>query len=398
MKPHTVKALLLMALLASLVFLALSVSGCQGDDDDDIDDDAADDDVDDDDVDDDDDNIDDDDDDDDDEQNDGCIQGEFDPYWGVMHCHTGYSDGEQTPADAFAYARDTAQLDILLVTDHLEQLYFPLPVNRYPKCMEQADEAYDPDVFLSDCGFEYGSGFRLPLFQSTGHNNVFNSAELFPMIQLDFHDFYDDLVACEECVGQFNHPGSDPYQTWEDFDYFPEVDQNMNLFEFNGGGDVWELYFLALDNGWHVSPTYNQDNHGADWGTKNDRRSGLYLDGLTRGALYEAMDQRRSFMSYDLNASLRMMAQDTCWMGSILKGHSELLLDLEAIDDDETDGFDRIEIYGPQLELLETIDCLDETFCTAQLDFAVSEATFFVAKAIQTDGDWLVAAPIWVEP
>ncbi len=327
-----------------------------------------------------------------------CVQGVFEPYWGVLHAHTSYSDGQLTPADAFAHARDVAGLDIMIVTDHLEQLYFPFPSERYEKCLEESDDAYDPGFFLTDCGFEYGSGFRLPLFQSTGHNNVFNSFYLFPIVQLDFHDFYDDLVRCVDCVGQFNHPVSDPLQHWNHFEYFPVVDVKMNLFEFNGGGLVWEAFFEALDAGWHVSPMYNQDNHSPDWGTKDDRRSGFFLADLTREDLYGAMMERRSFMSYDKNASISMIADENCWMGSILEGYASLPLDIEVMDIDDGDGFVSIELFGPEIELLGTVDCAGEVICTANFDPQVDGPTYFVARATQTDGEWLVSAPIWVAP
>ena len=407
MMRHEIK--LLSLLLTMICIFSVLISCDTGDDEEDDsnkepvaddDDDATDDD---DDDDDDDNNDDNDDDDNDDNDNDttmvtGCVEGNFDPYWGVLHAHTRYSDGDETPADAFVYARDNGELDIMIVTDHLEQLYLPVPPDKYEKCFDQADDNYDPGYYLTDCGFEYGSGFILPWFQSTGHNNVFYSPDLFPVIQLDFHNFYNSLVDCSTCVGQFNHPGSDPTQTWNDFEYFEDVDIKMNLFEFNGGGLVWDLYFDALDAGWHISAMYNQDNHSADWGTKNDRRSGFFLSDLNRENLYEAMMARRSFMSYDKNAYIKITADTTCSMGSILSGYSNISIDVEAVDLDVDDGFDNIEIYGPDMNLLTTVDCTDQEICTDGFDFAVTEATYYVAKATQTDGEWLVSGPIWVEP
>jgi hypothetical protein len=44
--------------------------------------------------------------------------GELRVYFGNLHSHTGYSDGTGTPAEAFTYARDVADLDFLAVTEH----------------------------------------------------------------------------------------------------------------------------------------------------------------------------------------------------------------------------------------------------------------------------------------
>ena len=326
----------------------------------------------------------------------GCIEGDFTPYWGVHHCHTSYSDGEQLPSDAFAYARDVAGLDMLFVTDHLEQLY--LPTDRWENCRTQADEADAPGSFLAACGYEYGSGFILPWFWSTGHNNLFFIDYLMPEIQLDFHNFYDSVVECPECVAQFNHPGSDEHQHWNEFEYFADVDEKMNLFEFNGNGPVWDMFFQAMDAGWHISPMWNQDNHSADWGTDNDRRSGFFMADLTRASLHTAMQQRRSFMSYDKNASVQIMAAEVCWMGSILSGVTDIAIDAEAVDADEGDGFTTIELYGPGQTLLDTFDCEGAETCTVHYDLAATGPTYIVARVTQTDGDWLVSAPVWVTP
>ena len=328
----------------------------------------------------------------------GCIEGDFDPYWGNLHSHTKYSDGELTPAHAFAWARDMAGLDIMVVTDHVEQLYLPFPDDRWGKCLEQAEEAYDPGNYLTDCGYEYGSGFILPWFQSTGHNNVFFPPYLFPIVQLDFHNFYNSLVECPTCVGQFNHPGDDPQMTWNNWEYFADVDATMNLFEFNSDVDVWPIYFDALAAGWHVSPMHNQDNHGADWGTKNDDRSGFFLAELNREALHDAMMARRSFQSTDKNAYIRMMADDTCWMGSILSGYSSMALFVEVSDIDVGDGFETIELYGPGPALIDSYSCSGSETCSTTFNVDITGSTYFVARATQTDAQFLVAAPIWVEP
>jgi hypothetical protein len=331
----------------------------------------------------------------------GCIEGDFIPYWGNLHAHTSYSDGEQTPADAFAWARDMAGLDIQLITDHLEQLYLPFPSDRWGKCTDQADAANDPGAFIADCGYEYGSGFLLPLFQSTGHNNVFNADYLFPMIQLDFHDFYQSLVDCPTCIGQFNHPIDDATMHWHHWEYFPDVDEKMNLFEFNTAAsddEIFAAYFEALAAGWTISPMYNQDNHGPDWGTKNDRRSGFFMENLTREDMYVAMQERRSFMSMDKNASITMMADDVCWMGSILSGYTSLPLTVEAIDEDVGDGFATIEIFGPGQTLMVNYDCAGSTDCIADIDVTITGPTYFVARATQTDGNYLISAPIWAQP
>jgi hypothetical protein len=322
----------------------------------------------------------------------GCIQGDFQPYFGLFHDHTSYSDGEQKPSDAFAYARNQAHLDIMVVTDHLEQVMIP---TRWADCKSMADDANVPGTFVAACGYEYATFSTPPL--STGHNNIFFDSALMDPSKWDVSDVYSSLIACATCIGQFNHPGSEDGQTWNDFEYNAAADEKLNLFEFNGGGPVWDLFFLALNKGWHVSPMNDQDNHSANWGTADDHRSGVFMSSLTRVGLAEAMHSRRTFQSLDKNATLRIMADQDCWMGSVLKGYGKVGISMEAKDADATDAFTLIELFAPDKQVVSTIDCQSQQACSGTATVDAGALKFVVARATQADGDTLVSAPIWFE-
>ncbi len=331
----------------------------------------------------------------------GCLTGEFTAYFGNFHSHTGNSDGEQDPAAAFAYGRDTGGLDILAVTDHLEQLYLyyvGIPDDEYPECIETA-AAVSNSTFLALCGYEYGSARMPDLIQSAGHSNVFFNPELLPMVQTDFHDYYDSVAALPNIITQFNHPGDeDPTQTFGDFEFDQSIFFQMALFEFNGNGPVWDLFFTALTNGWWLSPMFNQDNHSANWGTANDQRTGVFLAALDMPSLYNAFAQRRTFAANDKNAVIRLMAEDECWMGSRLSGLSEYSLKIEVSDPDQGDTIATIELYDPQKNVIATKDCAAAQNCELSFELTVTMPTYVVARAVETDGEILVAAPIWAMP
>ncbi len=335
----------------------------------------------------------------------GCLTGDFTPYFGNFHSHTGNSDGEGDPDQAFAYARDIAKLDILAVTDHLEQLYYyytGIPSDEYPKCRESAVAASGPS-FLALCGYEYGSGFEFDpssgLDISTGHSNVFFNDTLLPMAQLDFHDFYASVAACPTCITQFNHPGDEGLkQTFHDFEFDTNIFFKMALYEFNGAGPVWDLFFTALAAGWWLSPTFNQDNHSANWGTADDHRTGVFMGSLDMASLYDAFSQRRTFATEDKNAVIRFMAEDDCWMGSRLSGLSSYSLRVEVSDPDQNDTFAAVELYDPMKNIIASHDCASAQNCEFFFELFVTMPTYVVARAIQSDGEVLVAAPIWMMP
>lgn len=329
----------------------------------------------------------------------GCIRGDFSVYFGMFHSHSNFSDGRGTPREAYEHARDQGELDVFALTDHLEMLYIPVPPDKWETLHAIADELYLPGSYVTLVGFEYSSAFDLPFFTSSGHNNVFFSDEMFPIVMLDYHLFYLKLLECPGCLAHFNHPGYGGQTNWDGFTYDPALDPQINQIELSTWDlDAWPYLFEALDQGWHVSPNWNQDNHGGEWGTEDDHRTGLWLEELTRESVYRCLRNRRTFSTLDRNASIRLMTSEGCWMGSILSGCLSATLTIEAVDPDAGDGFDTIELWGPGQELLQEFPCEGNTRCESNVDFALDEAGYVLVRAVQEDGDLLVSAPIWFNP
>src|SRR6185295_1604531 len=71
-------------------------------------------------------------------------------------------------------------------------------------------------------------------------------------------------------------------------------------------------YIPALDQGWHLSPKGEEDNHTASWG-RTRVRTGLWLDALTRDAVLAALTHMASFYTDDPDASVKLVA-DGRWL------------------------------------------------------------------------------------
>jgi len=140
-------------------------------------------------------------------------------------------------------------------------------------------------------------------------------------------------------VAQFNHPSlypksslanpamtSNPYtpttpEWWRKLEWVAEADPFITLMEMSSrtiynppyqGADYNESHFqLALDNGWHVSPTNNEDNHSNNYGALKTS-AGIYTTtgiwaepttGLTanqaQGKILAALAARRTFSAED---------------------------------------------------------------------------------------------------
>ena len=319
----------------------------------------------------------------------GCVQGSFKAYWGNLHAHTSYSDGELTPAAAFDHAKG-AKLDFMWITDHKGQM----SQNQWDHCRTMANAANTDGEFVAGCGYEIviltdGGG-------QLGHFNFLFVSKMIPAPK-GLGALYDAVENCSPCLGQWNHPPNPA--NFHDYEYHPVAKDRMRLIEFNGAG-TWGVkqgeYLEALRKKWLVSPSFNEDNHHQNWGDSH-HATGLFANELSRLGLRKAIAGRRTFATLDDTASIRMKADDVCWMGSVLQGFGSTELTVVARDKQAGDGFKRIVLLGPNGNEVASHGCNDETPCTAKFNRQINQATHFVAMAIQTDGDRVISAPIWYE-
>lgn len=315
----------------------------------------------------------------------GCVQGDFEVYYGTFHAHTSFSDGEGRPAGAFDHAREQG-LDFFYLTDHRRRL----TATEWSTCRDRADERNVDGAFVAGCGYELND-------DDYGHLCVLFTSTMMPLPST-LAEVWDGLVGCSPCVGQFNHPPRP--NDFNDYRYVARAADAMRLMEFSGGAafsEKWDSYLAALDNGWLISPSQNEDNHHETWGD-SARATGVWAPTLTRRALRRAVRARRTFSTTDENASIRVMADDVCWMGSVLSGLGPTVVTVEASDSQAADGFDRINLYGPGGAALGAFPCAGANPCTATLHFEVTEATYVVARAVQESDGTLVSGPIWYVP
>src|SRR6266404_9701885 len=106
----------------------------------------------------------------------GCATG-YRIVWGDMHGHTALSDGKGTLDDYFSYARDRAELDFVVVTDHDFGNGPPwrMPTNVWQLTQATADKYTMNDRFVAIAGYEWTSQGKY--WTDTGTNE---SEHLFP--------------------------------------------------------------------------------------------------------------------------------------------------------------------------------------------------------------------------
>ncbi|KAF2961485.1 DUF4350 domain-containing protein [Fervidobacterium sp. 2310opik-2] len=314
-------------------------------------------------------------------------------FYGNLHSHTSFSDGRGTPEEAYDYAKKYG--DFLAVTDHCYFLKIPVDGQKKTVITQQAARnATEPGKFVGLQGFEWTAG--------SGHINVFETIDFISRDEKgDLKDFYEWIVKSKK-LAQFNHPGM-TFGNFQNFWFVPEADKYVNLVEIGNGNstsndtiseEMYSNFILALNRGWHVSPTANQDNHKQNWIGANDSRTGVLAKSLTYDDIMDALWNRRTFASEDKNVKLYVFGNNRI-MGSILYDSTQITLAVKY--EDKNDPVEQFSIVT-QSKVFEFKEVVGKDSFEITKTFDVSDGyEWYFVYIRQKDGNEIVSAPIWVE-
>lgn len=336
-------------------------------------------------------------------------------YFGQLHSHTNISDGAGSVIEAFQHATQVDNLDFLAVTDHSNSFD------------NESDESVDLGADLSGVSSEWKQGhdaaaavtgddfvgiygFEMTWSDGFGHINTFNTPGFESRSNSEFgnksgrtegyQNYYDKLVEVDSSLSQFNHPGT-TFGDFQDFAFYdPQVDQRITLIEVgNGEGAIgssgyfpsYEYYTRALDKGWHVAPTNNQDNHKGNWGDSNTARSVVLADGLTEEAIYDAIANYRVYATEDNDLSILYSLNGNA-MGSILPDQDSISISAQISDPtDSADMKVEVIVNGGLVAATKTLSGGNGT-----VEFSLSDDySYYYLRVTQADGNIAVTAPVW---
>ena len=355
----------------------------------------------------------------------------FQRYFGQLHSHTQYSDGAGSLESALSYVKnlpDTANVDFVAFTDHSN--YFDSTSAANPEgalydmslasaSSQQTWKSYK-DAVAAFNAENVGSmvamaGFEMTWSGGPGHINTFNTPGIVSRNNSTLNNktkdaglqaYYKLLSQSEgaNALSQFNHPGT-TFGNFIDFGYWDAViDTRMYMVEVgNGEGQIgaggyypsYEQYIMALDKGWHVAPTNNQDNHKGRWGNANDARDVVLTDDFTEDGIYEAIRNRRMYATEDKNLELDYTVNGNM-MGSIIDVPEKLSFEVSFNDPDRTDSIAKVELVANSGKVAYTWDNaadLAKGSVSVTLD---PEYTYYFVRVTEGDGDLAVTAPVWV--
>ena len=356
----------------------------------------------------------------------------FQRYFGQLHSHTQYSDGAGSLDSALAYVKalpDNANVDFVAFTDHSN--YFDSKNNPNVEAalydtslVKDSDPSHSWATYKNTvAAFNAANagkmvaiaGFEMTWSGGPGHINTFNTPGIVSRNNTTLNNktkdaglqAYYKLLSQKEganSISQFNHPGT-TFGNFIDFGYWDAVvDTRMYMVEVgNGEGQIgaggyypsYEQYIMALDKGWHVAPTNNQDNHKGRWGNANDARDVILTDDFTEDGIYAALRARRMYATEDKNLDLDYTVNGNM-MGSIIDVPEKLNFEISFNDPDRTDSIAKVELVVNSGKVAYTWDsAADLAKGSVSVELA-PEYTYYFVRITEGDGDLAVTAPVWV--
>ena len=361
-------------------------------------------------------------------------EAQFAAYFGQLHSHTAeYSDGAGTLNEALDYVEDIPEsdnVDFVAFTDHsnyFDSTSAPNPAEALYDTSKMTTESANKWEAYNNAIDDFNAsspdrialaGYEMTWSGGPGHINTFNTQGIVSRNNKTLNDktgdaglqaYYSLLIEAGSkgvaSINQLNHPGT-TFGNFSDFAYYtPALDNYVQLVEVgNGEGQIgaggyypsYEQYIMALDKGWHVAPTNNQDNHKGSWGNANDARNVIYADSLTEDGLFDAIRERRLYATEDKNLEISYTL-DGHMMGSQLGTEDvgeNVDIAVTVYDPDYNDAISKVEVVvnsGRVAYTWDSIPASGELSCTIPAAYS-----YYFIRVTQMDGNLAVTAPVWV--
>jgi hypothetical protein len=366
-------------------------------------------------------------------------------YLGNLHSQTGHSDGGGNlasctgaqdpqssplgPAEAYAYAKGRG-LDLLVASEH-NHMYDGSSGTKLDAEPAAGTALYRSglkaaaDFNAAHPGFLAVYGLEWGVIDNGGHLNIFNSDELLGWERNgarallaetltpknDYASLYA-LMRKRGWIGQFNHParsgqfiiGGAPMGYSEDGDQAMALCEVVNSNAFSTNTNETEtrrsnFEFAcnrALEAGYHVAFSSNQDNHCANWGASYTNRTGVLIPNgaaLTQASFIDALRARRVFATMDKGSQLVLTANGHM-MGERFSNNGALNL-MAHFASSAGKAVSSVSIFEgvPGRNGVVT-----EMSRTATTSFTPAPgAHFYYVRVTQADGNMLWSAPVWVD-
>lgn len=325
-------------------------------------------------------------------------------YFGQLHAHCSLSDGTGSAREAFAHAANVPGLDFFALTDHSNSFdngeAGRIGSDGAAVSADWADgKAAAEGATTRDFLALYGYEMTWQDDKQLGHINTFGTPGFQTRDQSGFSsyktalpNYYDALTTVPGSVSQFNHPGT-LYGDFQDFGHYtPSRDESIHLLELGTGADLLTYYDRALEQGWHVAPSFNQNNHFGSWGDADDRRTAVYASSLTEEGILAAIRDYRVYATEDKDLTLSYTLDGFSLGSRLEKRHVGETAEITVSLWDPTDGSACTVSVMAQGQTIVSADASGSAVFTVPAHYR-----YYYIVVTQPDGDRAVSAPVWID-
>jgi hypothetical protein len=347
---------------------------------------------------------------------------------GTTHNHTNIShDGAGTPEAAVAAGKKYGY-DWFAFSDHshdIDPTLLGTDTNVRDGMQERtggSDWQLTKDLAAQNT--KDGEYVVFPAFEMTsttwGHSNIFGSENFIDRNingkqYQDLNQYYAWVMTYDDIVGQFNHPDMSNAAFNNFKPYNKDVDKLFTMLEVgNGSGhyayaNAEKKFFSVLDLGWHVAPTYGEDNHEGTWG-KTRARTVIVADDLSQASLLHSMRNMRVYMVEDPNFTLNVLANGY-YMGSTVDSKdlkfnisgSDLVAENRSMSEYDylaagyksDDRVEKVELITNGGVVVDSYSPMTKEFTWEPSYKVAGGQQWFVVRVTQADGERMYSAPIW---
>ncbi len=352
-----------------------------------------------------------------------CFGQSYHYYFGNIHAHSGYSDGNKdsltsgmyTPYQDFMYAKESQHIDFYGISEHNHSNAGMTSKQNYYNGIADAELATVEDSFVALYGMEWG------IISQGGHVLIYGYDSLIgwennlydEYVQpTDFHGLWNVINSKPNCFGYLAHPAADDFDSLLIKPWDATADQAVVGMPFRSGpafsqnftysnpstGSYWSRYTQLLKQGYHVGIGLDHDTHYSVFGRSQQGRMGLLAPTLTKNDMMYALRKMHFYSTDDWNFRPEFKINEQP-MGSILEQSGNPTIFIDCIDLDLSETVSAMYIYhgvpgsGQQATLLTQINGLSMATYTDTL--LNGETYYYYARIVQADGDEIFTSPIW---
>jgi hypothetical protein len=345
-------------------------------------------------------------------------------YYGNLHAHSGYSDGNQDsassgcskPSQDYAYAKLSQDFDFLGISEHNHYSSGNpgMKLSSYAPGLAQAAAA-TTSTFLAMFGMEWGVssstnghviiyGFNQLIGWEAGNYDVFND-------KLDYDGLFKKIKNNPNAFCYLAHPYTTDFKGLAINAYNPAYDSAIVGVPFRSGiynstntsyshypaGDYFSYYLKLLALGYHVGMGYDHDNHNTTFGRSTGGRLVILAPSLSEANLISAMKKRHFYGSDDMNVKIDLTIGSNI-MGDTTSGLIAPLINITHNDPD-AELADSIKLFAgspgsSQATMIASSKSLN-TLAYTDNTISTGVTRYYFAEIKQSDGQRIVTSPIW---